>query len=114
MTFFVMEQMIDVTFSSHAYSSYLAYYSIIAAFIVLVVALFGLIFLSMSNHTKSIVVKHWFEDLGLAFMVAASVFVIASFVVVPFFAKNEFYRDVVSVRSEIVSAEDNSASIVGE
>lgn len=104
----------ETTQNMGSYSAQLAYYSIIAAFIVLVVAVVGMIFLSMSNHTKSAVVKHWFEDLGLVFMVVSAVFVIASFVVVPFFAKNEFYSNSVSMVSEMVIVENGSVSIIGE
>ena len=102
----------ETTQNVGSYSAHLVYYSIIAVFTVLVVAVVGMVFLSMSNHTKSAVLKHWFEDLGLAFMVVSAVLVMASFVVVPFFAKNEHYRNSVIVSSETTIVEDGSVFVV--
>lgn len=82
----------ETGFASQDYSAYLVYYSLFAVFVVLIVAIFGMVFLSMGNKSKSVVAKNWCEDMGVAFIVSSLVLVAASFLVVPFFAKNDFYR----------------------
>lgn len=90
----------DIAVSTNGHYFYLVSYSLVAVFVVLIVLILGLIFLSMSNKLKQSTLKTFCLDFGEFFVFLSVGLVIASFILVPFSAKSEQFKN------EVVSSEE--------
>lgn len=90
----------DTAVSTNGHYFYLVSYSLVAVFVVLIVSILGLIFLSMGNKLNKSSLKTVCLDFGEFFVFLSVGLVIASFILVPFSAKNEQFKN------EVISSEE--------
>lgn len=90
----------DTAVSTNENYFYLVSYSLVAVFVVLIVLILGLIFLSMSNKLKQSRLKTVCLDFGEFFLFLSVGLVVASFILVPFSAKSEQFKN------EVISSEE--------